>query len=161
MDPLTRRTQGAEVLWVDDDGPDRFMYEEYLLGRKGWVIRWACDVVTAACYLKDSRFSIVIIDQMLPIQVQGELSEWGGYHLLAWLRGAGGQHHPEAPGLPLELHQFGTLADNRSVPVIIVSAFSDETIEDATRRLPCQASTAAIPKPIDISRLMRSVEGLK
>lgn len=148
-----------EALWVDDDGPERFMYEQYVLERQGWRIRWALNMLEASDCLKDQFFSVVIMDQMFPI-LDDEPSVWGGYLLLAWLRGEK-EIDPAAPCLPAELCQSEPLEGNRTSVVIIASAFFDKETSDALGRLPHQAKTIVIPKPIHTDSLMRALEGLR
>ena len=156
---MSKRKEGLTVLWVDDDGPERFMYEQFVLERQGWRIRWALNMLEAANYLKDMLFPVVIMDQMFPIQ-DDEPSAWGGYLLLAWMRGEK-EIDPAAPCLPAEICRSEPLEGNRAAVVIIASAFFDKATSDALACLPHQAKTMVIPKPIHTDSLMRAIEGLR
>ena len=127
------------LLWTDDDGRERFIYEERMLQRDGWEVHWAEDVEEATKKLSTERFDVVILDQMFPLQRargQGDAAPriWGGCLLLWWLRRqcwpADLPYAAAAADYPIWAVQ--PLPENRSVPAIIISAIYDEQVEQVT-----------------------------
>jgi CheY-like chemotaxis protein len=129
---LTMNQDGRVLLWVDDDGRERFLYEEHLLSRRGWVIQWAKSVREAIDKLQGACFDAVLLDQMLPLE-PGALDStdvWSGCLLLYWLRGMPG---PSSAPPALE-------------------AFHDDEVTAAIK-----AAGSAVPmvsKPIDAEKLL-------
>lgn len=145
---------GHNLLWIDDDGPDRFLYEEYVLQGKGWRVVWATSVREALEILGKDGFDAILLDQMLPLN-PGPLAPadvWSGCLLLYWLRGMA--RPPAAPQVE-EPDVFGyvsPLSSNRAIKVIIVSAFHDDEVEEAIRA--AEASIPIVKKPIDLEKLI-------
>lgn len=148
---------GHNLLWIDDDGPGRFLYEEYVLQGKGWRVVWATSVREALEILGKDGFDAILLDQMLPLN-PGPLAPadvWGGCLLLYWLRGL---LRPSAAPQVEEPDVFGyvsPLASNRATKVIIVSAFHDDEVEKAIRS--AEVSMQIVKKPIDIDYLITTL----
>lgn len=149
-------TNGKNLLWVDDDGEERFLYEKYNLERNGWTIIWAFTVLEAARKLSENSFDAVLLDQMLPPQkYEDEPSLWGGCALLYWLRGG---------GLLQDTRDFDFVADlsprsrNQNIRVTLVSAFYDDQVMSRVNNAPGPA-VELVKKPIAIARLVASLEG--
>jgi CheY-like chemotaxis protein len=146
------------LLWTDDDGPDRFMFEYYSLERKGCKVEWAVDVFNALERLSRERFDALLLDQMLPFDKKDrETTPWGGCEVLRWLRGS-----PSRPDLapPLPAHPSGTwpvpLEENRQIPVLVISAFYNEQVLAAMRGASKRDRELAIsPKPTNIDDIER------
>lgn len=144
----------GRLLWTDDDPPGRFEYEAFILEDEGWEIRWAPDVTAAAIALSKDSFDAMILDQMLPYEALRKGDPlWGGCLLLRWLRG-------KAPPPNVSLDPTGPLtrltpgADNRDIPVVVVSAFHDPKVEAAMRDASeLDRGLVMVPKPIDINAL--------
>jgi CheY-like chemotaxis protein len=149
-------TNGKTLLWVDDDGEERFLHEKYNLGKKGWSITWALTVLEAARILAEKSFDAVLLDQMLPPQkYEDEPSLWGGCALLYWLRGG---------GLLQDTRDFDFIVDltphshNQEIRVTLVSAFYDEQVNNYINNVPGPA-VEQVQKPINLSRLLSYLEG--
>jgi CheY-like chemotaxis protein len=144
------------LLWIDDDAPERFMYENFVLSQNGWEITWATSAEAGAEALRDRPFKVVILDQMLPWSTNGlgrDLAEvWAGCLLLAWLRDK--RRPSKAP--PREaferLYTMNPLGANRTVPVILGSAYYDDEIMASLFEI--EPQLPQVPKPIDCSRLL-------
>jgi CheY-like chemotaxis protein len=144
------------LLWIDDDAPDRFRYEHRLLTRHGWETTWATSASAGAEALRDQVFEVVLVDQMLPwseeeLRKQSE-EVWAGCLLLFWLRGK--KRPSKAPPRKAfdNLYRMAPLARNRTVPVILSSAYYDEEI--AAALLEIELHLPELPKPIDCNRLL-------
>jgi CheY-like chemotaxis protein len=144
------------VLWVDDDGPERFLYEEFMLERNGWTVRWANSVAEAKERLRSECFDAMLLDHFLPLQspaTEDGTDAWGGCRLLYWLRGlrlpAG---VPETAVLEeCAVEEGAPREENRNLKVVIVSALFDDEIDAAIRHLPGAIPT--LRKPIWLQEL--------
>lgn len=98
-DQMPERTTATpakrRVLWVENDGPSRFVWEERQLHESGWTIAWALTIEQAIDQLAVQSFDAIILDQFLPytssdpdarMVVDGPPQAWGGCVLLWWLR---------------------------------------------------------------------------
>jgi hypothetical protein len=151
-----------EILWVDDDGPSRFVYEEYHLSRAGWRLQWANSTEEAAKYLSRVRVAGVIIDSMHPLKNYGDSPTiLGGYQLLKWLKDDWSGHWGNAERIPPELARQKPLSENRQVPVLVVSSFYDDEVERRIQRLPQADELSWLAKPIDGVKLMAFTEALE
>lgn len=143
------------VLWTDDDPPERYEYESYVLAEEGWEVVWAPDVGTAARSLSEQRFDALILDQMLPYDgLESGDPLWNGCLLLRWLRGKG-----PPPAVTLDeqgaLSRLAPLEANRAIPTVVVSAFHDPNVELAMRDAsPMDRQIPLVPKPIDMTALL-------
>jgi CheY-like chemotaxis protein len=144
------------LLWVDDDGEERFLYEKYNLEKRGWRITWAFTVREAAMKLAEDSYDAVLLDQMLPPRNnEDEPSFWGGCALLYWLRGGGRLQ---------DTRDFDFVADfiprphNQIIRVTLVSAFYDDQVMSYVVNAPGPA-VELVRKPIDLSHLVACLEG--
>lgn len=143
------------LLWTDDDGRERFLYEEYVIQDEGWDIAWATDVTAAARRLSTEPFDALILDQMLPYEgLRPTDVLWSGCVLLRWLRGKG-----PPPNLNLEpgggLSRMTPLDLNSDIPAFIVSGFHDLAVEAATRDASEQdRNIPLVPKPVDVEIIL-------
>jgi CheY-like chemotaxis protein len=148
-------------LWIDDDGPDRFLYEEYRLREAGWTATWAENIHDAVHALANTPYSAMILDQMLPVeglrnaQPFAERLGWGGAALLYWLRG-----EPLPPNCPAEVNEilaphFATppLADNRQIPVVCLSAYANPEVRIALERMSA-GPPLQLAKPVNDTALI-------
>jgi CheY-like chemotaxis protein len=147
------------LLWLDDDGPDRFMAECDTLHSAGFEVRWELDVQSAVRLLASEQVDALLLDQMLPLTPaeRGKhtpVLAWSGCMLLHWLRGL--PLPPAAPNeasAPFEQVTEGVaaLAQNRVIPVQVVSAYYDvavaRAIEAAGSRM--KRDRLVMAKPID------------
>lgn len=148
---------GNRLLWIEDDEPGRFVYEERLLTRQGWVVTWAPSVEDAARSLSKNVYDAILLDQMIaPVEVRGHLVMWSGCRLLYWLR-----QSTADPPWPQEdpswwvLHELTPLEQNRSCPVTLVSAYRNAALLDATRRASAlDHGLKTFAKPIDVDTLL-------
>ena len=149
--------QGPLVLWVDDDEEDRFIFEiDAIKSRLGWQVQWAGTVREAAMVLTTRAVDALILDQM--ICDHGISSPiWSGCRLLHWLRG---KKHPDQGPWPREelgwrLHlSEKPLACNRQVPVVLVSAYHNREVLDATMEASTQDRLIRLySKPVDFQRI--------
>jgi CheY-like chemotaxis protein len=144
------------VLWVDDDGPQRFLYEEFVLTRSNWDTRWANSVEEAMEQLRNYRFDSIIVDQCVPLLRAGWTEDaWGGCRLLYWLREL--YPPPRAPESRVLdnciVGKNSPLEANRKLRVIVSSAFFDNEIDTVIRSLP--GEVYFLQKPISPDRLKK------
>jgi hypothetical protein len=126
-----------KLLWTDDDGPNRFEYERYLIDSCGWSVSWAANVLQASEKLAGETFNALILDQMIPYQgdERGPLFPWGGCLLLHWLRGTYPPKRAPIDDIPpgKDLGQRKPHPDNQRLRVMVVSAFHDDDVLTALR----------------------------
>jgi DNA-binding response OmpR family regulator len=148
------------ALWVDDDNEDRFLYEISILEDENIATDWAADASEAVSKLQSTVYNLIILDQVFPIGPDSSFKDvWSGCRLLYWLRG-------EAP--PVEAHRGGgwpefldgkkPLLKNKSVPVIIISGFQDNQVDEALKN--ANHSVTIFPKPVDGEKLIEVVTRL-
>jgi len=158
----TNIARGRTLLWVDDDGPERFLYEAYMLERSGWKVQWARSVMEGMESLGQERFDAVLLDQMLPFGVLGAdggdpPDVWAGCLLLYWLRGLS---RPSAapPVRASDEREFSSRRareENREVPAIIVSAFYDDDVDAAVKKV---QAVPQFSKPLEVQQLLAVLE---
>jgi CheY-like chemotaxis protein len=152
----------GNLLWIDDDAPERFKHEHRLLSRHGWSVTWATSAMAGAEALRDTSFNAVILDQMLPWKkgTTGTDPEevWAGCLLFCWLRDR--QRPSKAPPRKdfERLYTMAPLATNLAVPVILSSAYFDEDIMTSLQEI--EPHLPELPKPIDCDRLLELVATL-
>ncbi|MBK8256553.1 MAG: response regulator [Polyangiaceae bacterium] len=118
----------AQVLWVDDDDPERFVYERFKLQKEGFFVTWARDVEEAASLLASQKFDAMILDQMIAGNgVDEQYVIWAGCTLLQWLRGAPPSQRQPERAWP-KLSRITALEQNRHLPVAILSAYHDPEV---------------------------------
>ncbi len=148
------------VLWVDDDDPERFVYERYLLERDGWKVTWARDVAEAAKALSRERFDAMILDQMIAGNgVEEQFVIWAGCRLLRWLRGTDRTEMPASQrgedGPWPALRSLAPHDSNKLLPVAILSAYHDADVLRATQSASDQDRKALfLGKPVKEAELL-------
>jgi CheY-like chemotaxis protein len=152
------------LLWTDDDGPDRFMFECHMLEKSGWKVDWALDVTEALDRLAKVPYDALLLDQMLPWRHEDqnqlttrETTPWGGYEVLHRLRRAQNRHDKAPPQSGEHGSWVGTepLAENVGVPVLVISAFYDKDVLAAIRSASVQDRDLVIsPKPTNIDEII-------
>jgi len=151
----------GRLLWIDDDGPGRFPYEERQLKKGGWEVSWAPGVYEGARSLGASAFDVLLLDQMLPWSAELRSSEevWAGCLLFYWLRGKGRPHKMPPRDQFSHLQEMVPLSANRDLPVIVISAFFDDEIFSALHEIEPQLRDFS--KPIDFKRLRQALDDLR
>lgn len=151
----------GRILWVDDDGAERYLYEQLILEAEGWMMQYAIDVGQAAYLLSRESFDAMFLDQMLPYSglVKGD-PIWNSCLLLYWLRGGGTPRRVQVdPMAPLGV--LRPLPTNVNLPVAVVSAFHDPALEEALRDAsPMDRKILLIPKPIDVGAMLEFLSAL-
>lgn len=149
------------LLWVDDDGPDRFRYEEaVLIEDRGCQVGWAATVAQALERLRREPYDAIVLDQMLPFTEHSPVTDyWGGCVVLHWLKLS--SYPPTAP--PPEHPQLFAgeppLLANVQAPVCFVSAFMDD---DVHRELLRACNLLRIfAKPLDLDVLERFLDAAR
>ena len=138
-----------KLLWIDDDGKDRFPYESRKLSNYGYEITWAESGTEAADALQKETFTTILLDQQLPWEKNGFSVVWGGVLLYAWMRGKERPNNaPPCEGFDA-LPKLEYKVDAR---VIIVSAFYDNGVAEARRALGL-IDRMVLSKPIDLETL--------
>lgn len=119
-----------EILWVDDDAPDRFEFESEMIRRNGWKLEFATDILQGAAMLRQNRYDIVLLDQeMAGSGVASANAVRAGYRLLCWLRGTKVDAEIDSEEAWLPLHgDSGPLEINRKVPVAFISAYAEDEL---------------------------------
>lgn len=148
------------LLWIDDDGPRRFVYETKLLERAGWQVSWARGVEAAVETLAERVFTAVLLDQMLPMgdPVQDRANVWQGCLLLYWLRRKPAPSQAPASREWQKIGSRAPLAKNRHAKVLLVSAYYDTEVDKAIRAI--EPALVAITKPIDADLLLKELGNL-
>jgi len=149
------------IIWIDDDGEDRFPLELKRLRENRWDVSWALGVERAVEKLAAQAFRAVILDQMLPIGASpiNRANVWQGCLLLHWLRGM------PFPKLAPELQEWKKLAglspleENRTAKMIVASAFFDAEVDRAIRAI--EPNLISIAKPINAPNLIKALESLR
>jgi len=144
------------LLWVDDDGKERFLYEQYNLEKRGWSITWSLTVLEAARNLEEKPFDAVLLDQTLPPQrYEDEPSYWGGCALLYWLRG--GERLQDTTDFDF-LGELTPRGHNQNIGVTLVSAFYDDQVMGYVKKAPGPL-VELVQKPIGLAHLLSCLEG--
>ncbi len=150
------RNSRPHVLWVDDDDPERFVYERYLLERDGWVVTWARDVAEAADALSRNHFDAMILDQMIAGNgVEEQSVIWAGCRLLRWLRSSppSSQRGKNAPWPALLTIRPDE--SNRHLPVAILSAYHDaDVLRETLAASEQDAKAPFLGKPVKEAELL-------
>jgi CheY-like chemotaxis protein len=148
------------LLWVDDDGAERFPYEIDCLAGIGWKTVWAKNAAAAAEFLAAGRCDLVLLDQVFPFHDGDSYKDvWSGCRLLYWLRGEGAPAGAPQKDDWLELARGSRpFEENIGVPVIIISAFQDDHVDEALSAI--TPGTVILPKPVDESILLQHVKEL-
>lgn len=153
---------GRRVLWVDDEGPGRFLYAAHRLTKDGHSIDWARTAQEAAHMLSHNPFDGVLCDQMFPLlEGIGGATVWAGASLIRWLRGTGVPRGAPtgigrrrrfifAAGLPVPKH-------NANIPVAIVSAYRHDKVEAALAEVADIGPIVYIGKPFDLDAIRRAL----
>lgn len=153
---MSGRSERA-LLWIDDDGPDRFPYEEYMLAESGWKVVWATSVRDALKKLSEDRFDAILLDQMLPVD-PGPLAPadvWSGCLLLYWLRDLTRPAAAPQAETPNVYGDGDPLEANRKAKVVIVSAFHDDEVEGAINA--ADNTIQIVKKPVDLELLNAAI----
>lgn len=148
------------LLWVDDDGPDRFLYERGVIEDDGWQVQWATSVEEAVEALKGTAFDALILDLNLTDErgVEPPYLIWGACRILYWLRQT--PLTRPRPWLTAGASEVWSEAPpyktNEKVPVLIVSGFHDDDVLKAIRDAgPADFQIKLLPKPVDERELLR------
>lgn len=152
--------KSTRILWVDDDGEDRYLHERMLLTERGWNIDWATTVLTAADFLRTKEYRALLVDQMLPLVQSDAPTVWGGCVLLRWLR------HAELPievaayaGDCERLRELSPAAGNSDVNVMIVSAYWDADVAHSIDTTLAETGRVrSSPKPVQPAELIRFLD---
>jgi CheY-like chemotaxis protein len=162
---MSAETMPRDLLWVDDDDPERFVFERFVLQKDGWNITWARDVVAAAKLLEGQRFDALILDQMIAGDgVEEQAVIWSGCHLLRWLRGKKGGAAPSSgEALPwARLRGMTSHPENRAIPAAIVSAYHDaDVLRETLNASEQDRTTLFLGKPVDVSQLQEFLRGVR
>jgi CheY-like chemotaxis protein len=164
------------LLWIDDDGPERFMNERRRLRKARWTVEWARGLQSAVERLTVEPFDAMLLDQMLPWpdREPGEppdttVEVWGGALLLWWLRRG---RAPDSLGSAVvaryaEMWDQQPTAANRAMPVVVISAFDDSDVRAQLLEV-CDEGEGGSPfdtpiwtKPVDLDALMAFLEDVK
>lgn len=154
------------LLWVDDDGETRFHWEKRLVEKLGWSLDWSVSVLDAARRLESTTYNAMVLDQMVPYETtalpqrsfdRDPLFTWGGCLLFRWLRGA------EPPrGAPLDAippaSDLRTIAAplpaNRTLPVLIISAFNyEDSLSELRGASSADQHMTIVMKPLSEKRI--------
>jgi len=146
------------LLWIDDEGERKFLFEAYKLRKEGWTVDWAVSVDEATAALAHHPYDAILLDQMMPLGGKGShhVDVWTGCLVLWWLRRG---HPPEAAPPPSieaskTLWEAVPLAANRTVEAICVSAFDDDEVvpviqavaEDGSPEVPMMVKPIRYPE---------------
>ncbi len=156
------------MLWVDDDGQDRYLFETMKIENKGWSIDWALDIKEATEKLASKPYHAMFLDQMLPFnKVNGpskidenKPNPWGGCAVLSWIRKAGLPSGIGANGQYDKLKSSNPpLPENEILPVMVISAYYDEAIyKHMTSTSSIDKNINFLPKPISIDALINFLD---
>lgn len=149
-------TTTLHALWVDDDGEDRFQYELSVLADHGITTDWAIDAAQAVARLSSAPYDLILLDQVFPISQDSSYKDvWSGCRLLYWLRGL--QPPSGAPQGAMWANLLKgkrPTPKNQNRPVIIISGFQDDDVDDALKE--ANRSISIFPKPVDGDELRKT-----
>ena len=146
-------TQPKRLLWVDDDGAERFPYEYRRLCSAGYEITWALTGEDAVDHLRSQTYEAILLDQQFPWAV-GISHVWAGVMLCSWARGKERpKNAPPVVGFDDLFNEEERLSSPLEARVLIVSSFYDETVEKARRELG-HPDRDVLAKPIDLKNLL-------
>lgn len=159
--PSFIETPSRQLLWVDDDGPHRFRFEEKILRQKGWSVIWASTTAYAARILAKQGVDGIITDNMHPVSAERTVAgRWGAYHLVKWLRGLREGDWGDTKQIPKSIDKYWPLESNQNLPVLIASGFFDDEVDDRIRKLPQADELSWLQKPLDDEKLIAFIEAL-
>lgn len=151
--------QRKQILWTDNDGRARFLYEHRLLSRAGYDVAWAVSIREATRLIASRSFDLLIVDQLMPYDGEpgatstpdGDPGVWGGWYLLQWLRCL--------DPMPGPAWLTGLSPVDSTVPVLFLSAYQNMKVEEALRATSAQdADVVILRKPLDESELVAAVD---
>lgn len=154
------------IIWVDDDDPNRFIYEQKLIEARQATLVWAHTPEEAAERLAQDAYDAVILDQFMPFNAGArDRSPWAGYILLCWLRCLDAPNNIEQEVREAVQHLRDTYTPARlegETPVLILSAFHDRDVEEAMQLMQSQGGRIPfIPKPADHRQLMSWLQSIE
>ncbi len=132
---------GLKLLWVDDDGPRRFQYEIARLRHEMSAdVDFALTIAGAKKKIEANDYSFIILDQQLPPDDAGEPGDLrGGLEVLKMIRNQDPRNACTSP----------------SVPVLIVSAYLDEAVQNETRQVDSEIKFES--KPVDNEHVVAAI----
>lgn len=158
------------MLWIDDDGRDRYICETMLIENKGWSIDWASDVKEATEKLAIKPYHAVLLDQVLPfikVNTPDKIDEnkpnpWGGCAVLCWICKV---ELPSGIGVNEQYEDLSIsepLPENENLPVMVISAYSEDAISEHMKLASTiDKNVNFLPKPISIDDLINFVDTAK
>ncbi len=157
------------LLWMDDEGRDKFILETSVLQRNNWEVEWAHGVPEAAAKLRKRRgeaFRIVLLDQHVAEADEGTPDKhliWGACRLLYWLRGTPASI-PRPWLAPGEVEAWSRAAPrpvHRRIPALLVSTYHNNAVLEATRKASGHDKFIKLmAKPVDPGELLRNIQRL-
>jgi DNA-binding response OmpR family regulator len=146
------------ALWVDDDREERFQYELSVLADHGLTTDWALDAAEAVARLSKNTYDLVLLDQVFPISQDSSYKDvWSGCRLLYWLRGLeppGGA--PQGAIWAQFLRKKKPRPQNKMVPVVIISGFQDDHVDEALTK--AARGILIFAKPVDGDELIAKIK---
>lgn len=145
------------LLWVDDDGRGRFPYELSVLDDNGFETDWASNAAEAVEMLSATNYELVLLDQVFPVDQKSSYRDvWSGCRLLYWLRGKRPPTNAPQGAMWNELLlKNRPRPKNKNLPVIIISGFQDDSVDQALRQT--NHGISIFPKPVDGDELIRTI----
>lgn len=152
------------LLWIDDEGERKFLFEVYKLRKNGWEVDWAVSVDEATAALATHAYDAILLDQMMPLGGKGahHVDVWTGCLVLWWLRR--GEPPAAAPPPSIEasraLWAAAPLEANRTAMTICVSAFDDEDVVPVMQAVAEDGSpdVPILVKPIRFEELLHALQ---
>ncbi len=146
-------TQPKRLLWVDDDGAERFPYECRRLRSAGYEITWAHTGREAVGHLRYQTYEAILLDQQFS-WTPGVSHVWAGVMLYSWARGKERpKNAPPLAGFDDLFKEENRLPSPTEARVLIVSAFYDEAVAEARRELGLP-DRDVLAKPVDLKSLL-------
>ena len=126
--PAELAATSGRVLLVDDEPDFSSLVREYLTNRGGWEVEVADSGFAAGLAIARFRPAVVLMDILMP--------DMDGFQVLRMLRAD---------------------PDMRAIPVVAVTAFRDEGIEERVLR---EGFAAYVEKPVRLDKLTRLVQAI-
>ena len=151
------------LLWIDDEGERKFLFEVYKLRQDGWTVDWAVSVEEATTALATHHYDTILLDQMMPLGGQGahHVDVWTGCLMLWWLRRGSAPEAAPQPSIEASsaLWKASPLEANRKTRVICVSAFDDEDVVPVMKAVADDGSPEVLllVKPIRFAELFNAL----
>jgi 5'-methylthioadenosine/S-adenosylhomocysteine nucleosidase len=154
----------VRILWVDDDGANRFDFELHLLSERGDQVEFATNVLDASRLLASHTYDALILDNVMQYAPSGRepVGYWGGIVLLYWVRRL---PRPFKAPSTYSLHELDgrePARANSRANIIFVTAYHDDEMTSVIQKAARPAELIPVlHKPLDHEALLEALDKAK